>query len=60
MKISLVLALAALLLSAWVDGRLVAILLAYVMLNAAYSLGLKRMVIIDVIAVALGFLEIGQ
>src|SRR5204863_9994136 len=40
----------------WVDGRRVAILLAHVMLNAAYSLGLKRMVIIDVIAVALGFL----
>ncbi|HVR94034.1 MAG TPA: decaprenyl-phosphate phosphoribosyltransferase [Casimicrobiaceae bacterium] len=55
-SMSVVLALAAFALGAWVSIELVAILVAYLILNAAYSLGLKRMVIIDVIAVALGFL----
>jgi 4-hydroxybenzoate polyprenyltransferase len=55
-SMSVVLALAAFALGAWVSVELVAILVAYLLLNAAYSLGLKRMVIIDVIAVALGFL----
>ena len=55
-SMSVVLALAAFALGAWVSVELVAILVAYLILNAAYSLGLKRMVIIDVIAVALGFL----
>ena len=55
-SMAVVLALAAFLLGSWVDAELVAILFAYLVLNAAYSLGLKRMVIIDVIAVALGFL----
>ncbi len=53
---SIALALAALALGAWVGAELVAILVAYVLLNIAYSLGLKHMVIIDVIAVAVGFL----
>ena len=53
---SIALALAALALGAWVSAELVAILVAYVLLNIAYSLGLKHMVIIDVIAVAVGFL----
>jgi 4-hydroxybenzoate polyprenyltransferase len=53
---SIALALAAFALGTWVGVDLVAILLAYLVLNAAYSLGLKRMVIIDVISVALGFL----
>jgi 4-hydroxybenzoate polyprenyltransferase len=40
----------------WVSFTLGAILVAYVALNVAYSLGIKHVVIIDVIAVALGFL----
>jgi 4-hydroxybenzoate polyprenyltransferase len=52
---SIALAAAALALGAWVGIDLVAILAAYLALNAAYSFGLKRMVIIDVIAVSLGF-----
>jgi len=52
----LVLGAAAFALAAWVGPALVGVLLAYVLLNAAYSLGLKRAVIIDVIAVAIGFL----
>jgi 4-hydroxybenzoate polyprenyltransferase len=55
-SMSIALALAAFALGTWVGVDLVAILLAYLVLNAAYSLGLKRMVIIDVISVALGFL----
>jgi len=47
---------AAFALAVWVGPRLVGVLLAYVVLNLAYSLGLKRAVIVDVIAVALGFL----
>jgi 4-hydroxybenzoate polyprenyltransferase len=50
------LAAAAFALAAWVAIELVGVLLAYVALNIAYSLGLKRAVIIDVMAVALGFL----
>jgi 4-hydroxybenzoate polyprenyltransferase len=55
-SMSIALAAAAFALGAWVGVELVAILAAYLVLNAAYSFGLKRMVIIDVIAVALGFL----
>src|ERR1700694_4178751 len=55
-SMSIALALAAFALATWVSVELTAILIAYLVLNAAYSLGLKRMVIIDVIAVALGFL----
>jgi 4-hydroxybenzoate polyprenyltransferase len=55
LSMSLVLAGMAFALGAWVGVDLVAILIAYLALNAAYSLGLKRMVIIDVIAVSLGF-----
>jgi len=50
------LAAAAFALAAWVDLALVGVLVAYVLLNIAYSFSLKRVVIIDVIAVALGFL----
>ena len=52
----LVLGAAAFALAAWVGPALVGVLLGYVLLNAAYSLLLKRAVIVDVIAVALGFL----
>lgn len=55
-SMAIALALAAFVLGAWAGIELVAILLAYLLLNVAYSLGLKRMVIIDVIAVSLGFL----
>lgn len=54
--LALLLGLAALALAAWVGTELVAILLVYLILNAVYSLGLKRIVIVDVFAVALGFL----
>ena len=40
----------------WVSPALTAILFGYLALNIAYSLRLKTVVIIDVIAVALGFL----
>lgn len=50
------LALGALALGAWVGPELVAVLLAYLAVNSAYTWKLKRMVIIDVIAVAIGFL----
>jgi len=52
----LALAAAAFALAAWVGPALISVLLAYVALNVAYSLALKRMVIVDVIAVAIGFL----
>jgi len=55
-SMAMALALAAFVLGAWAGIELVAILLAYLLLNVAYSLGLKRIVIIDVIAVSLGFL----
>ena len=51
-----VLGLTAFALAARVGGELVAVLAVYVALNAAYSLALKRVVIVDVIVVALGFL----
>lgn len=54
--IGITLAATAFALAAWVGVTLVAVLLAYVALNAAYSLGLRRAVIVDVIVVALGFL----
>ena len=43
-------------LAATLGGALVLVLGAYLALNAAYTLGLKQVVIVDVIAVALGFL----
>ena len=53
---SVVLLFAGFALGGWVGVDLVVVLAAYVALNAAYSLGLKRVVIVDVFAVALGFL----
>lgn len=50
------LAVIALALGAWVDAALLAVLLAYLALNVAYSLLLKRVVIVDVFALSLGFL----
>jgi 4-hydroxybenzoate polyprenyltransferase len=54
-SMSAALAVAAFALGAWVGIDLVAVLAVYLLLNLAYSLWLKRMVIIDVIAVSLGF-----
>lgn len=51
-----VLALAALALGASVGTALLGVLVAYVALNLAYSLLLKRIVIVDVFALSLGFL----
>src|SRR3982074_191528 len=48
-SMSVALAVAAFALGTWVGIALVGILIAYLVLNVAYSLGLKRMVIIDVI-----------
>jgi 4-hydroxybenzoate polyprenyltransferase len=55
-SMAIVLTMAAFTLGAWVGMELVVVLFAYLVLNAAYTLGLKRVVIIDVIVVALGFL----
>jgi 4-hydroxybenzoate polyprenyltransferase len=41
--------------SARLDGRFAYALAAYVLLNVLYSLGLKRVVILDVMAIAAGF-----
>ena len=54
--LALLLGVGAFALAARVGVQLVAVLAIYLALNAAYSLALKRMVIVDVIAVALGFL----
>ena len=50
------LAVVALALGAWVGARLVPVLVGYLVLNLAYSLSLKRIVIVDVFALAIGFL----
>jgi 4-hydroxybenzoate polyprenyltransferase len=56
MTLALLLGAGAFALAARVGVQLLAVLAIYLALNAAYSLALKRMVIVDVIAVALGFL----
>ena len=55
-SLALILALAGLALGAWVGADLFAVLVTYLVLNAAYSLRLKRIVIVDVFALSLGFL----
>jgi len=54
--IAAALALAALALAAWVDARVAAMIAAYVALNAAYSVGLKRVPVLDVFLIAAGFM----
>ncbi len=49
-------AVAALSLAAWSGRLLAAIVAAYLVLNAAYTLGLKRVAVIDVVAIAAGFM----
>jgi 4-hydroxybenzoate polyprenyltransferase len=55
-SLAIVLALAGLAIGAWVGAGLFAVLVAYLALNGAYSLRLKRIVIVDVFALSLGFL----
>jgi 4-hydroxybenzoate polyprenyltransferase len=54
--ISAVLAAAALAIAAWVGPAAAAIVAAYLALNAAYTLGLKRVPVIDVFVIAAGFM----
>ena len=41
--------------ASWLGGKFLAVVLIYLGLNALYSLGLKRVVILDVMIVSLGF-----
>ena len=54
--ISGVLGVAAVVLAAWVGAIAAAIVAAYLALNAAYTLGLKRVPIVDVFVIAAGFM----
>lgn len=54
--ISGVLAVAAVALAAWVGAIATGIVAAYVALNAAYTLGLKRVPVVDVFVIAAGFM----
>jgi 4-hydroxybenzoate polyprenyltransferase len=47
---------AALLIAAWGGWRLAGIVAAYLVLNTAYTFGLKRLPVIDVVAIAAGFM----
>ena len=49
-------AVASLALSAWVDWKVAAIVAAYLGLSAAYTLRLKRVPVLDVVAIAAGFM----
>ena len=46
----------ALALAAWTGGMVAAIVAAYLVLSAAYTLGLKRVPVLDVVAIAAGFM----
>jgi len=54
--LSLIVAAASLALAAWVGWRAAAIVAAYLTLSAAYSLGLKRVPVLDVVVIAAGFM----
>jgi 4-hydroxybenzoate polyprenyltransferase len=54
--ISAVLAAAAVALAAWAGAIAAAIVAAYLALNAAYTLGLKRVPVVDVFVIAAGFM----
>ena len=49
-------AMVALGLAAWAGWKVAAIVAAYLVLNAAYTLGLKRVPVIDVVVIAAGFM----
>ncbi len=55
MVAALVLVGAALTLAAWLGGTVVTVVALYFTLNLLYSLGLKRVVILDVLIISLGF-----
>jgi 4-hydroxybenzoate polyprenyltransferase len=54
--LSVIVAAASLALAAWVGWRAAAIVAAYLALSAAYSLGLKRVPVLDVVVIAAGFM----
>ncbi len=54
--LSIIVAAASLALAAWAGWRAAAIIAAYLVLSAAYSLGLKRVPVLDVIVIAAGFM----
>lgn len=54
--IAALVAVGALALAAWVDGRAAGIIAAYLALSAAYSCGLKRVPVLDVAIIAAGFM----
>jgi 4-hydroxybenzoate polyprenyltransferase len=54
--LSIIVAAASLALAAWVGWRAAAIVAAYLALSAAYSLGLKRVPVLDVVVIAAGFM----
>lgn len=56
LALSAISAAVALALAAWIGWLLAAIVAAYLGLNAAYTLGLKRLPVIDVVAIAAGFM----
>ena len=47
---------ASLALATWLDWRVAGIIAAYLALSAAYSLGLKRVPVLDVVIIAAGFM----
>lgn len=49
-------AVASLALAAWVDWKAAAIIAAYLALSAGYTLGLKRVPVLDVVVIAAGFM----
>lgn len=55
-SLAIILALAGLAIGPWVSAALFIVLVAYLVLNFLYSLLLKRIVIVDVFALSLGFL----
>lgn len=54
--LAIVVAAASLALAGWVGVRAAAIVAAYLALSAAYSLGLKRVPVLDVVVIAAGFM----
>lgn len=54
--LSVLTALGALAISAWVHWRVAAIVAAYLALSAAYTLGFKRVPVLDVVVIAAGFM----
>ncbi|MEK6244570.1 MAG: UbiA prenyltransferase family protein [Pseudomonadota bacterium] len=54
--LSVLAALGALAISAWVHWRVAAIVAAYLVLSAAYTLGVKRVPVLDVVVIAAGFM----